>query len=217
MSYEVNEPILNSPFDEPSQYWFIREGYEPELKEGRRPAIVYPPREGNTEWELGQVLKLSSPDEFFPGYEMTLVNRIRKEVKEWRRQQYPGVSRTTLELLEYWNREGREHRLFFAQKEAVETIIFLIESRTDFRQGIHIPQDTPIDSTLKAFIRYACKMATGSGKTTVMGMLAAWSILNKVADPSKAKFSDIVLIICPNITIKSRLQELNPDNGEASF
>ena len=65
MSYEVNEPILNSPFNEPSQYWFIREGYEPELKEGRRPAIVYPPREGNTEWELGQALKPSSPDECF--------------------------------------------------------------------------------------------------------------------------------------------------------
>ena len=217
MTYEVNEPILNSPFDEPSRYWFIREGYEAELKEGRRPAIVYPPRESNTEWELGQVLKLSPPDEFFPGYEMTLVNRIRKEVKEWREQHYPGVSRTTLELLEYWNREGRQHRLFFAQKEAVETIIFLTESRADFRQGIHIPQDTPVDATLKAFIRYACKMATGSGKTTVMGMLAAWSILNKVSDRSNTKFSDVVLIICPNVTIKSRLQELNPDNGEASL
>ncbi|MCZ8118038.1 MAG: DEAD/DEAH box helicase family protein [Microcystis sp. LE18-22.4A] len=217
MSYEVNEPILNSPFDEPSRYWFIREGYEPELKEGRRPAIVYPPREGDSEWELGKVLKLSPPDEFFPGYEMTLVNRIRNKVKEWRNENYPGVSRTTLELLDYWNREGREHRLFFAQKEAVETIIFLIESRADFRQGIYIPQDTPIDTTLKAFIRYACKMATGSGKTTVMGMLAAWSILNKVADRSNAKFSDVVLIVCPNVTIKSRLQELNPDNGEASL
>jgi hypothetical protein len=30
-------------------------------------------------------------------------------------------------------------------------------------------------------LRYACKMATGAGKTTVMGMLTAWSILNKVA------------------------------------
>ncbi|TRT89885.1 MAG: type III restriction endonuclease subunit R [Microcystis aeruginosa Ma_AC_P_19900807_S299] len=217
MSYEVNEPILNSPFDEPSRYWFIREGYEPELKEGRRPAIVYPPREGNTEWELGKVLKLSSADQFAPGYEMILVNHIREQVKQWRRQNYPGVTRTTLELLEYWNREGREHRLFFAQREAVETIIFLTESRADFRQGIHIPQDIPVDGTLKAFIRYACKMATGSGKTTVMAMLAAWSILNKISDRSNTKFSDIILIICPNVTIKSRLQELNLDNGEASL
>ncbi|MGL4498669.1 MAG: hypothetical protein ACRCU2_06360, partial [Planktothrix sp.] len=84
MTYEVNEPILNSPFDEPSRYWFIREGYEPELRKGRRPSIVYPPEEGKVEWELGQVLKTSPPDEFAPGYEMTLVNRLRERVKEWR-------------------------------------------------------------------------------------------------------------------------------------
>jgi type III restriction enzyme len=217
MSYEVNEPILNSPFDEPARYWFIREGYDPELREGRRPAIVYPPREGNTEWDLGQVLKPSPPEEFAPGYEMTLVNRIRKEVKDWREQHYPGVTRTTLELLDYWDREGREHRLFFAQREAVETIIFLVESRADFRQGLVIPQDAPVDLTLKAFTRYACKMATGAGKTTVMGMLSAWSILNKITERSDSRFSDVVLVICPNVTIKGRLQELNPDNGEASL
>ena len=60
-------------------------------------------------------------------------------------------------------------------------------------------------------------MATGSGKTTVMGMLAAWSILNKVANRSDARFSDIVLVVCPNVTIKNRLGELNPKLGEASL
>lgn len=60
------------------------------------------------------------------------------------------------------------------------------------------------------FRRYACKMATGSGKTTVMGMLAAWSILNKVNDRSDARFLDVVLIVCPNVTIKNRLRELDP-------
>ncbi|WLT40618.1 DEAD/DEAH box helicase family protein (plasmid) [Synechocystis sp. B12] len=60
-------------------------------------------------------------------------------------------------------------------------------------------------------------MATGSGKTTVMGMLAVWSILNKVINRSDTRFSDVVLIVCPNVTIKSRLQELQPANGEASL
>jgi hypothetical protein len=215
MKNEVNEPILNSPFEEPSQYWFIREGYHPELREGRRPAIVYPPRDSKIEWDLKGVLKPSI--EYAPGYEMTLVNLIRQRVNEWRSQGYPGVSRTTLELLNYWRRDGRETRLFFTQLEAVETVIFLTEARADFLQGLKIPQDTPVDNTLKAFIRYACKMATGSGKTTVMGMLTAWSILNKVSDRTNKKFSDVVLIICPNITIKGRLQELNPNNGEASL
>ena len=60
-------------------------------------------------------------------------------------------------------------------------------------------------------------MATGSGKTTVMGMLAAWSILNKVNDRSDARFSDVVLIVCPNVTIRDRLRELDPESGEASL
>jgi type III restriction enzyme len=59
-------------------------------------------------------------------------------------------------------------------------------------------------------------MATGSGKTTVMGMLAAWSILNK-ADRGDSRFSDVVLIVCPNVTIKNRLLELDPNLGEASL
>jgi type III restriction enzyme len=217
MSYEVDQPILNNPFDEPSRYWFIRDNYDPELRESRRPSIVYPPREGNTQWDLGDVLKPSTPEEFAPGYEMTLVNQLRGRIKDWRSQNYPGVTRTTLDLLRYWNRDGREKRLFFTQKEAVETIIFLKEARKDLRQGISIPIDQPINSDLKAFTRYACKMATGSGKTTVMGMLAAWSILNKVNDRSDTRFSDIILIVCPNVTIKSRLQELDPNNGEASL
>jgi type III restriction enzyme len=49
MTYEVGEPIQNSPFEEPQRYWFIREGAEPELKTGRRPSVVYPSREGNTQ------------------------------------------------------------------------------------------------------------------------------------------------------------------------
>lgn len=68
-----------------------------------------------------------------------------------------------------------------------------------------------------AFRRCACKMATGTGKTTVMGMLAAWSILNKVNDRSDARFSDVVLVVCPNVTIRNRLAEINPEAGEASL
>jgi len=103
-------------------------------------------------------------------------------------------------------------RLFFAQIEAAETIIFLNEARADFRQGIEVPLDEPSNDAkekgIKAFQRYSCKMATGAGKTTVMGMLAAWSILNKVNDNSDGRFSDTVLIVCPNVTIRNRLGEL---------
>jgi type III restriction enzyme len=50
-----------------------------------------------------------------------------------------------------------------------------------------------------------------------MGMLSAWSILNKVADPQSPAYSDTVLIVCPNVTIRDRLQELNPERDELSL
>lgn len=223
-AYEVPEPILNSPFAEPGEHWYIREGEQPEKRTGRRPALVYPPREERRErqvpWSLADgTLRLS--ESYAPGYEMMLVNLIRERVKAWREQGYPGVTRTTLELLQWWRRDGREKRLFFAQLEAAETIIFLTEARADFRQGIAIPRDEPSEDRkaegFAGFLRYGCKMATGSGKTTVMGMLAAWSILNKVNDKSDARFSDVVLIVCPNVTIRHRLGELDPEGGEASL
>lgn len=80
-------------------------------------------------------------------------------MKEWRAAGYPGVTATTLELLRYWRRDGRSFRFFFAQLEAVETVIFLNEARRDFVQGIEIPSDEPSDTQkgelgYKAFRRY---------------------------------------------------------------
>ncbi len=152
--------------------------------------------------------------------ELKLVTLIRDRLASWRKEGFPGVSRTTMELLSWWRRDGREQRLFFAQLEAAETIVFLIEARSDFLQGIEIPRDDPGEEKkaegYAGFLRYACKMATGSGKTTVMGMLAAWSILNKINNRSDARFSDVVLAVCPNVTIRDRLRELDPREGEAS-
>src|SRR5713101_1055296 len=212
--YEVPEPILNSPYDEPAEHWNIEEGASPERRPGRRPAGYFyrdpkaPP--GDDEHAARGTWQ-----------ELKLVNLIRERVKQWRSQGYPGVTRTTLDLLSYWRREGRHHRLFFAQLEATEAIIFLNEARADFRQGVEVPLDEPSDEGkakgLRAFQRYACKMATGAGKTTVMGMLAAWSILNKVNDRSDGRFSDTILIVCPNVTIRNRLGELHPEDGEASL
>src|SRR5208337_5679348 len=204
MSFEVLEPILTSPFEKPGRYWYIREGEEPQLREGRRPPVIFPPRDQKEEWTETALLQRSK--EYPAGYELALVSLIRERLEVWRGQGYPGVTRTTLELLQWWTREGRGQPLFFAQREAAETIIFLTEARGDFRQGITIPRDEPSDlekaEGYASFLRYACKMATGSGKTTVMGMLAAWSILNKVNDRSDARFSDVVLIVCPNVTIR---------------
>ena len=53
--------------------------------------------------------------------ELKLVNLIRERVKAWRKEALAGgggVTRTTCELMNYWRRDGRQHRLFFAQLRA---------------------------------------------------------------------------------------------------
>ncbi|MEX2661417.1 MAG: hypothetical protein WD227_05780 [Vicinamibacterales bacterium] len=212
--FEVPQPIICSPFEEPERHWHLEEGGAPtEPTPGRRPAHYFyrePGRKTDEGAPTGTLIELK------------LVNLVRNRVKAWRGDGYPGVTATTLELLNYWRRDGRAFRPFFAQLEAVETIIFLNEARRDYLQGISVPSDEPSDKQkaeqgYKAFQRYACKMATGSGKTTVMGMLSAWSILNKVHDRSNARYSDVVLVVCPNVTIRSRLAELDPKLGDASL
>ena len=207
-AFEVEQPILNGPFEEPAEHWQINEGEEPIRAAGRRPAGYF-----------YRDPKAPAPEPEAPArgtwQELELVNQIRERLAQWRDLGYPGATRTTLDLLRYWRRD-RERPLFFAQLEAAETIIFLIEARSDLLQGIDVPpEDVPVG--VEPFLRYACKMATGSGKTTVMGMLIAWSVLNKVSARGDARFSDVALVICPNLTIKGRLGELDPTTGEASI
>ena len=216
--YEVPEPILNSPYLEPSKYWRIVEGEPPGKIHGRRPAMYFyrPPVKN-----IGE-----SPEGVGTAIELKLVNRIRERLKEWlplALKGQGGVTGVSYELLNYWNRTGRGQgqRLFFAQFEAAATIIFLNEARVDFLQGITIPPDEPGEECktegYRGFRRYACKMATGTGKTTVMGMIIAWSILNKINNRNDSRFSDAVLVVCPNVTIRSRLQEIYPKLGEGSI
>ena len=213
--FEVPQPIISSPYDEPTEHWHIEEGRPPERRSGRREAGYFYRDPHAPATDDGHAAR----GEWEP---LALVNLVRNRLAEWRADgTYPGASRTTLELLNYWRREGRQHRLFFAQLEAAETVIFLKEARADFRQGIDdSPRRTerrPQGRWVRRLSALACKMATGAGKTTVMGMLAAWSILNKVNDRSDARFSDVVLVVCPNVTIRNRLAELDPANGEASL
>ena len=102
MSLAVDKPIINSPFQEPSQWWDYSEG-QPVLREGRRPAGYYlRPR---TRSATGSLLE----EEFVP---LDVVSEIRARVKTWREHGYPGTSRVTQELLAYWSRPDRERKLF---------------------------------------------------------------------------------------------------------
>jgi type III restriction enzyme len=212
--YQVESPIVNSPYDEPRWYWKIHEDRPAEKLAGRRKPIYWfrPARNATSGAER---------EDIGIQIELKLVSLIRERVALWRESGYAGATRVTRELLAHWIREGRAQPLFFAQREAVETIIFLAEARADLLQGIEIPADEPAEEArargVQAFRRHALKMATGTGKTTVMGMLIAWSVLNKLANRGDARYSDAVLVVCPNLTIRSRLRELDPRLGDASL
>jgi len=145
--------------------------------------------------------------------ELPLVNKIRLRVKAWRENPanpYANVSGITKRLLQHWNDpEQREnHRLFFCQLEAIETLIWLTEGPPSDRVGIDIPSDGG------DFLRVCSKMATGSGKTIVMAMLIAWQVLNKATYPQDKRFSKNIFIVAPGLTVKNRLQVLKPSSPQ---
>src|SRR5438874_13803086 len=112
----VANPIINDPFAEPQRHYDFS-GEAPILRDGRRPA-------GYLRGNKAQ-LRAIAQQETVP---LDLVNTIRERVAAWRDQGYPGATRTTQELLRHWNAPDRQRRLFFAQREAAETVIWLSEA-----------------------------------------------------------------------------------------
>jgi type III restriction enzyme len=142
-------------------------------------------------------------------------------VKRWRDANYENATAVTKHLLAHWWRKDRVRRLFFCQLEAVETLIYLNEilgsgKKPRFKPALSIEDyqrlcrgerpeflgtgeraifptliDLPNESCLPLLMRYGCKMATGSGKT---------------------RFPSAALVVCPNLTVKERLQVLRPEH-----
>ena len=193
---KIDKLIINSPYEEPKQFWeYIRDNREFVLQEGRRPAGYIVASESSKAFD--------DPGTFI---EIDLVNAIRPRINKWRENGYAGVTGITKRLLQHWQdpEERKDRRFFFCQLEAIETLIWLTEAPEAERTGIEIPTDGG------AFSRWCSKMATGSGKTIVMAQLIAWQVLNKVANGKDNRFSKNVLIVAPGLTVRNRLSVLNP-------
>lgn len=215
MTTNIANPIINSPYDEPSlHYRFTDEGITDEVVEGRRISTylrpVPQPRGRSKQLELN--LFDEKP------VENRNVNELRDQVTLWRSAGCPHASATSRRLLEYWRDPSRENRLFFCQIEAVETAIYLTEAAPNTDAGRKIINRLKDDNLTynEALPRIAFKMATGSGKTVVMAMLIAWQVLNKRATPNDLRFTDRFLLVTPGITIRDRLRVLMP-NDEGSY
>jgi type III restriction enzyme len=127
-----------------------------------------------------------------------------------------GVTGVTQRLLEHWRHdEFNGPTPFFCQVEAVETIIWLtdVAPKRAATKGLLDQIRKHNDDANPALFRLAMKMATGSGKTTVMAMLIAWQTVNAARKDSK-DFSRDFLIVVPGITIRDRLRVLLPSEPD---
>jgi len=181
-----------------------------------------------------EALRETSLDKLLP----PLVQELRKKVKAWREQDYAGATETSRTLLHWWFRTPHllpradgtmaEFQYYFAQREALETIIYLhdvakVESKYDLMKfdATGMTQGSMFDESWR---RYVVKMATGAGKTKVMSLVLAWSFFHKLYEPN----SDLArnfLVIAPNIIVLDRIHKdfqglriffddpVLPDNG----
>jgi type III restriction enzyme len=207
----IENPIINSPFREPDrQFAFDDNGITNEVVSGRRRSSYFIPIAGAKKSKTGQQMFDTewTRDRI---EENKFINSVRDKVRAWRDGGYLGVTPVTKQLLNYWNNPDRERKLFFCQIEALETIIYITEVSKSYGDA-WIQNELKEANTLSnpGLERMAMKMATGSGKTVVMGMIIAWHTLNKKAAPTDARFGDAFLIVTPGITIRDRLRVLFP-------
>jgi len=148
-----------------------------------------------------------------------LVAKVRNEIKAWRDAGYAGASNTSRALLRWWF--DTEHlveqadgsllpfRYYFAQREAVETVIWLYDVRRARDKFDLLRFDASGAVSIGMFDedwpRYVVKMATGAGKTKVISLLIAWSFFHKLYEPESALARNF-LLIAPNIIVLDRLR-----------
>ncbi len=211
----MKSPIINSPYFEPARYFKADErGLTEEVIEARRPSSFYiPVPRAKTRQKK---LELNTAEGAFGSElqkENEFINKVRAKIKEWRINGYPGITKTSRDLLLYWQDETRENKLFFCQIEALETLIYINEVAEKSGDSWVISELKKAASDANpGLYRLAFKMATGSGKTVVMAMIIAYNTLNKIHYPQDTRFTDTFAIITPGITIRDRLNVLQTNN-----
>ena len=208
------DPIVCSPYSEPDLHWRLdgagraMAGVQP--REGRRPsALLRPVPEDHKSAQLAMDMATEVQNK--------AIMAVRERVRRWRHAGYPGTTSVTGTLLRHWADDDahRQLRPFFAQREAVETFIWLREvARRDTPERRRIEEVSRRAND--GIVRYCAKMATGTGKTAVMGMLIAWQTLNAVRTRRRRNLqhSSRFLVIAPGLTVRDRLAVLSPSHAD---
>ena len=227
------EPILNSPYDYPQRHWELDEDGQPTHKiiEKRRRAKFITPipasrkqkrsaRQQSLIFDEGQGLS----DEGQRYDPISMINAIRDRVDAWRALPDPSdwkVTPETARLLQHWRHHDFSGlRPFFCQVEAVETMIWLTEVAPKSGKVDKAFLELVADANSEAnpeLLRFALKLATGAGKTTVMAMLIAWQTVNAVRYPNSKRFTRGFLVVAPGLTIRDRLRVLQTNDPDSYY
>ena len=181
-----------------------------------------------------EALRESSSEKLMP----PLVSQLRKKVKEWRDSGYVGAMDTSKSLLNWWfnnphllpQADGTmaEFQYYFAQREALETIVYLYDvvGVQDKFDMMRFDSSGAVSASMfdETWRRFVLKMATGTGKTKVLSLVLAWSFYHKLYEPESGLARNF-LVITPNIIVLDRIYKdfqglriffedpIIPDNG----
>ncbi len=181
-----------------------------------------------------EILRDTTMDKLMP----PLVAQLRRKVKAFRDSGYAGATDTSKSLLNWWFKEPHllpgvgnisgNFKYYFAQREAIETIVYLCDvvGAKDKYDLMRFDASGNVSASLfdETWRRYVIKMATGSGKTKVMSLALAWSFFHKLYEP-ESNLSRNFLVITPNIIVLDRIYKdfqglriffddpVLPDNG----
>lgn len=206
------DPVLCDPYREPDRHWDLDDQGRAKrdtapLPERRAPLRIAVPKDSKSAQQLTLALGDRQPNKS--------VIDIRNAVGDWRAGGYPRVTATTRRLLQHWaDDEAMRQRPFFAQREAVETLIWLREVATRAT-----PQRRELEEAARAhndrIVRFCAKMATGTGKTAVMAMVIAWQTLNAAHSRRirNVLHTDRFVVFAPGHTVRRRLAVLAPSES----
>ncbi len=205
------EPVLCSPYDPPDRHW--------QLDEFGRADRTHPPSDGRRDpLRISVPADVKASDQVVMRLDDRETNKtildIRKAVEAWRGNGYEGTTHVTKRLLWHWtDPQATRLRPFFAQVEAIETFIWLREAVTRANPHRRHLEDEARNRN-DEIVRLCAKMATGTGKTAVMGMLIAWQALNagRSRRTRNLQHTNRFVVFTPGHTVRERLKVLLPSD-----
>src|SRR5256885_11819460 len=202
MAYVVDRVVICDAFSEPQHHYQLLAGGRSKLVASRRPSMRFlasaKDAKGGISGIVGKEAALFDDLTASTAEQNDFVNELREEIRDWRDQGYPRTAIVTRRLVEWWFERDEERkaigrRFFFCQQEAIEALIYLYEV-----QGRRKMPETG------NLLRYALKLATGTGKTVVMALIVTWSTLHK-KKVSGSSLSANFLVLVPNLTVRDRV------------